>query len=96
MFPEQKESAQNVTAQSDLYSVGMLMYNLFIGKLPSGRHPDPGELNPEVSDELNQWILQCLQEDPNHRPDSAEELKTRLLEISRGAHSNEEQKLGAE
>ena len=96
MSPEQKESAENVTAQSDLYSVGVLMYHLFTGKLPSGRYPDPSELNPDVSEELNQLILQCLQEDPNHRPDSAEELKIRLLAIPQGAHINEEQKLRAE
>ena len=96
MSPEQKESAENVTAQSDLYSVGVLMYHLFTGKLPSGRYPDPSELNPDVSEELNQLILQCLQEDPNHRPDSAEELKIRLLAIPQGAHISEEQKLRAE
>lgn len=96
MSPEQKESAENVTAQSDLYSVGVLMYNLFTGKLPSGRYPDPRELNQEVSEELNQLILQCLQEDPDQRPESAEELKTRLLAISQGAHINAEQKQRAE
>jgi len=72
------------------------MYHLFTGKLPSGRYPDPSELNPDVSEELNQLILECLQEDPNHGPDSAEELKIRLLAIPQGAHVNEEQKLRAE
>ncbi len=90
MSPEQKESAENVTAQSDLYSVGVLMYNLFTGTLPSGRYPDPRELNQELSEELNLLILQCLQENPNQRPDSAGELKTRLLAISQGAHINKE------
>jgi serine/threonine protein kinase len=59
------------------------MYHLFTGKLPSGRYPDPSELNPDLSEELNQLILQYLQEDPNHRPDSAEELKIRLLALPR-------------
>ena len=43
-----------------------------------------------------QRSLQCLQEDPKHRPDSAKELKIRLLAIPQGAHINAEQKLRAE
>ncbi len=96
MSPEQRESADNVSAQSDLYSVGVVMYHLFTGKLPAGRFQDPAELNSELSTELNSLILKCLETDPSNRPASAEELKTELLSISQGAHIGEEQKLRAE
>ena len=43
-----------------------------------------------IPEELNLLILQCLQENPNQCPDSAGELKTRLLAISQGAHINKE------
>lgn len=96
MSPEQKESSDNVTAQSDIYSVGVVMYNLFTGHLPNGRFPEPAQLNPEVNSTLNELILQCLNTDPAQRPASAEELKTRLLAAAQGAHINTELKKRAE
>ncbi|MEX0619088.1 MAG: protein kinase [Pseudohongiellaceae bacterium] len=92
MSPEQQQSAENVTAQSDLYSVGVLMYELFTGKIPVGHFPEPSRLNPQVSDKLDQQILKCLNTDPEDRPASAEELKTDLLSILQGAHIKDEQK----
>ncbi len=96
MSPEQKESSDNVTAQSDLYSIGVVMYGLFTGKIPNGRFPEPAELNSQVSSELNQIILQCLNSDPSKRPHSAEALKMELLSISGGAHLNTDQRMRAE
>ena len=96
MSPEQRKSSENVTAQSDLYSVGVVMYGLFTGKLPSGRYPDPAELNKDITPELNALILKCLNTNPDDRPDSAEQLKTELLALSKGAHLNTEKKRRAE
>ena len=49
MSPEQRESADNVTTKSDLYSIGVVTYKLFTGEVPSGHFPPPSKLNPEVS-----------------------------------------------
>lgn len=96
MSPEQQESSDNVTVQSDLYSMGVVMYGLFTGKIPTGRFPDPAELNPDINSSLNSLILQCLSSDPKGRPESAEQLKTQLLEISAGGHLEEDQRRRAE
>jgi len=96
MSPEQRESADNVTDRSDLYSVGVVMYELFTGKLPTGRFPDPNELNKKVNPRLNRLILKCLNQSPIDRPHSAEELKNELLAVSEGAHLNTEKKIRAE
>jgi len=96
MSPEQRESSDNVTQRSDLYSVGVVMYELFTGKIPSGVFPEPYRLNGEIEPELNQLILDCLAQDPQLRPESAERLKNELLAISQGSHLGEEQRLRAE
>ena len=96
MSPEQRKSSENVSAQSDLYSVGVVMYGLFTGKLPTGRYPDPMALNKDIPQELNALILKCLNPNPGDRPRSAEQLKTELLALSKGAHLNTEKKLRAE
>jgi eukaryotic-like serine/threonine-protein kinase len=96
MSPEQRESADNVTEQSDLYSVGVVMYELFTGKIPIGVFPEPIRLNSKIEVELNNLILRCLNQDPAMRPDSAELLKNDLLEISQGGHIDAEQRILAE
>ncbi len=96
MSPEQRESSENVTERSDLYSVGVVMYELFTGKIPTGVFPEPFRLNTEIEAELNKLILCCLNQDPEQRPQSAEQLKNDLLAISQGSHLDEGQRLRAE
>ena len=96
MSPEQRESADNVTIKSDLYSVGVVMYKLFTGEIPAGHFPPPSKMNPEVSPELDRIILQCLEPKPEDRPESAEALKIDVLSIMKGAHLQGDQKQRAE
>ncbi|MCB1671745.1 MAG: protein kinase [Gammaproteobacteria bacterium] len=96
MSPEQRESADNVTIKSDIYSVGVVMYRLFTGEIPAGHFPPPSKLNPEVSPELDRIILQCLEPVPDDRPESAETLKIDVLSVMKGAHIHGDQKRRAE
>ncbi len=96
MSPEQRDSADNVTAKSDIYSVGVLMYKLFTNEIPVGNFPEPSRLNSEVTKELDRIILQCLMPDPEQRPESAEALKIEVLSVMKGAHIHTAQKQRAE
>lgn len=52
MSPEQQISSNHVTAASDLYSLGVIMYELFTGVKPLGRFKPPSEINPTVPQPL--------------------------------------------
>lgn len=94
--PEQLESSQ-IDARSDLYSFGVLLYQLL-----TSVYPIPGSdmrslmsahlLKPpisfadsdpmdEIPDELRAVVLHALEKDPNHRIASAEEFAARLRAI---------------
>jgi len=83
MAPEQV-SGKEVTVKSDLYSLGLVLYELFTGK-PAYRanslsellraHETPPASPSSVLDIIDpaveRVILRCLEKDPNDRPDSA-------------------------
>jgi tetratricopeptide (TPR) repeat protein len=92
MSPEQIKSFSNVTAASDLYSLGIVAYELVVGHVPFD-HPDltellmlhlretplrPRELRPEIPEALDELIFALLAKDPAQRPASARECADRL------------------
>jgi serine/threonine protein kinase len=79
--PEQVMSSANVVPQSDLYAVGVTLYQMFTGQLPFD-HPEPMEvamlhlveaplpprkLRPEISPELEAVMLKALAKKPEER-----------------------------
>ena len=66
--PEQWEGLANADLRSDLYSLGILMYRMVTGKLPMGLiTKQANEINPDVGNELNAWILTATEQNPNDR-----------------------------
>jgi serine/threonine-protein kinase len=66
MAPEQVEGRE-VTAKSDLYALGLVLYELFTGKRPSSPSSHVDGFNPAIE----KVILRCLERDPARRPASA-------------------------
>jgi len=92
MAPEQLKGRE-VTKSSDLYSLGLVMYELFTGKpaLVAGsfaelrqlhdsstRPPDPSQLVEDIDPAAERVILQCLEPEPADRPASALAVLTAL------------------
>jgi serine/threonine-protein kinase len=97
LSPEQAKGAP-VDQRSDLYAVGVVLYELLTGKVPfSGDTPleiamkhlskvpePPSKLRPEVSDDLDMIVLRALAKDPEERYQTAEEMAADLSRVARG------------
>ncbi len=92
MSPEQKQSSNNVTLLSDLYSLGVVMYIIFTGQYPKGQFAPPSALADNIPSALDHLILSCLDADPMNRPVSADAIKDSLLKLLQGTHLKGEQK----
>jgi serine/threonine protein kinase/Flp pilus assembly protein TadD len=98
MSPEQLRG-EPVDARADIYSTGVVLYEMAAGHRPfesalSTRLIDailhnaplpPGRLRPELSTDLEQIILKCLEKEPADRYQSALELLTDLRRAGRAA-----------
>ncbi len=102
MSPEQVE-AKEVDQRSDIYSLGVIMYEMLTGRLPfeadtpfavgikqkSETPKSPKDYNPQISDNLSGVILKCLEKEKERRYQSAEEVKSNLAKIERGLPTTE-------
>ncbi len=81
MSPEQKLSSTNVDQTTDIYAVGVMIYEILVGKKPLGRFKLPSEINTSISKEYDSIITKCLASEAKDRYQRAVELKNAILEI---------------
>lgn len=67
MSPEQRLSAARVDERSDIYAFGVVLYELFVGRLPMGAFSRPTETHRELSRRFDRLITRCLAPNPADR-----------------------------
>ena len=96
MAPEQV-SGKKVDERADIYSLGIILYELFTGRVPftgpsaisigfqqiKDPPPLPSSINPQIEGPVERVILKALQKDPIHRYRDVAELKNDLEEAVR-------------
>jgi len=70
MSPEQK-AGREVTTRSDLYSLGLVLHEMFTGKRHGESPSRPAELVKDLDPTIERVILRCLDPEPRNRPSSA-------------------------
>lgn len=93
MSPEQA-SGKSLDARSDIFSTGVVLYELLTGFRPFEGESDmesldlvrnanfdpPSTLRPEISPELDEIVARALAKDPQERFQSAEEMHLELMQ----------------
>lgn len=67
MAPEQRRDAGRVDQRADVFSYGVLLYEMLTGQLPVGRYPEPSQRNRGLDPRLDPVILGALEGDPRRR-----------------------------
>jgi len=98
MSPEQVKGLKNVDTRSDLYSLGMSVYEMIAGRVPfdktdsdftiqkkivDGEIPPAVKFNPDIPKKFTKIISKSIDKDPDKRYQSADEMLEDLLNFEK-------------
>lgn len=75
MAPEQMEGTKGVDHRADLFSLGVVFYELLTGELPLGRFAPPSQ-KYSLDIRLDEVVLRSLEKEPDRRYQHARQIKS--------------------
>jgi tetratricopeptide (TPR) repeat protein len=79
--PEQKTDPQHVDSRADIYSLGVVFYELLTGELP-GKSIEPPSKKVEIDVRLDEIVLRALEKEPALRYQQASHVRTDVESLS--------------
>lgn len=89
MAPEQIEHPLQVDHRADIYSLGVVFYQMLTGELPTDRFAPPSQ-KVQIDVRLDKVVLRAMEKEPQLRYQQVSEVKTEVEGIASTNHASDE------
>ncbi len=81
LSPEQRTDAKSVDERSDVFSLGVVFFEMLTGTLPLGNFEPPSKLNRAVDRRVDRVVEKSLRSDPGSRYQSVDAFRDDIVRI---------------